>query len=79
MHIKVCTGKSCTNRFSPYILKRLLAEKAKYDTGNRSTVDECGCQGSCKTGPVVVIDNTLFDRMDPVKASNLYLERLKQK
>ena len=47
MLIKVCTGVSCTRRFSPYILKRLLAEKAKYDTTNKSTVEECGCQGNC--------------------------------
>ncbi|MFA6090224.1 MAG: (2Fe-2S) ferredoxin domain-containing protein [Candidatus Gracilibacteria bacterium] len=79
MLIKVCTGKTCSSRFSPYILKRILAEKAKYDTKNKSTIEECGCQGSCKTGPVIVIDGALIDRMDPIKASNLYLEGLKKK
>lgn len=79
MVVKVCTGKACSSRFSPYILKRLLAEKAKYDTRNKSIIEECGCQGSCKTGPVVVLDTTIVDRMDPVKASNLYLEKLKKK
>lgn len=79
MIIKVCTGKTCASRFSPYILKRLLAEKAKYDTGNKSTIEECGCQWNCKTWPVVVLDNILSDRMDPIKASNLYLEKLKRK
>lgn len=77
--VKVCTGKTCASRFSPYILKRLLAEKAKYDTKNKSTVEECGCQGSCKTGPVITINTTLFDRMDPIKASNIYLDELKKK
>lgn len=79
MITKVCTGKTCANRFSPYILKRLLAEKAKYDTGNKSTIEECGCQGNCKTWPNIVINNVLHDRMDPVKASVLYLEALKKK
>lgn len=79
MIVKVCTGKACAGRFSPYILKRLLAEKAKYDTADKSTVEECSCQGSCKTGPVIVIDNVLSDRMDPIKASNLYIEALKKK
>ncbi|NCP76654.1 hypothetical protein GW819_00970 [Candidatus Gracilibacteria bacterium] len=76
---KICTGKTCAGRFSPYILKRLLAEKAKYDTRNRSIIEECGCQGNCKTGPVIVINGALSDRMDPIKASNLYLEALKKK
>lgn len=44
MIMKVCTGKSCANRFSPYILKRLLAEKAKYDTSDKTVIEECGCQ-----------------------------------
>ncbi|MDD5197911.1 MAG: (2Fe-2S) ferredoxin domain-containing protein [Candidatus Gracilibacteria bacterium] len=79
MIVKVCTGASCKGRFSPYIFKRLLAEKAKYDTTHKSTIEECGCQGSCKTGPVIVIDTVLFDRMDPIKASVLYLENLLKK
>lgn len=79
MIIKVCTGKSCASRFSLYILKRLLAEKAKYDTENKSVIEECGCQGNCKTGPNIVIGTIIHDRMDPVKASNLYLEELKKK
>lgn len=78
MIVKVCMGKTCTGRFSPYILKRLLAEKTKYDTKNVSVVEECGCQGNCKTGPVIVMDNTLSDKMDPVKASTLYLEKLRK-
>lgn len=78
MIIKVCTGKTCSSRFSPYILKRLLAEKAKYDTTNKSTLEECGCQGNCKTGPNIVIDNVIIDKMDPVKASSLYLAELKK-
>lgn len=79
MIVKVCTGKTCASRFSPYILKRLLAEKAKYDLKNKSSVEECGCQGNCKTGPNIVIRTTLSDRMDPIKASNIYLEELKKK
>lgn len=79
MRVKVCTGKTCASRFSPYILKRLLAEKAKYDTEDKSIIEECGCQGNCKTGPNIVIDATLHDRMDPIKASTLYLEGLKKK
>jgi len=74
MIIKVCTGKSCTERFSPYILGRLLAEKAKYDKENKVVLEECGCQGRCKTGPVVVVDGVISDRMDPVKASVLVKE-----
>ncbi len=78
MIVKVCTGKTCSSRFSSYILKRLLAEKAKYDIGNKSIIEECGCQGNCKTGPNIVIDNVITDKMDPVKASNLYLTELKK-
>ena len=79
MIVKVCTGKSCGSRFSPYILKRLLAEKAKYDTKNISTIEECMCQWNCKTGPNIVINDIISDKMDPVKASQLYIELLKKK
>lgn len=79
MIIKVCTGKSCSERFSPYIMKRLLADKTKYDTENKSLIEECGCQGLCKNGPTVVMDTAIVSKMNPVKASNLYLEKLLKK
>ena len=79
MILKVCTWKSCASRFSPYILKRLLAEKAKYDITNKSTIEECGCQGNCTKWPTIVVNNSIKERMDPIKASVIYLEELKKK
>lgn len=42
--IKVCTGKSCSERFSKYILARLLADKSKFDKNDTIAIEECGCR-----------------------------------
>lgn len=76
MIVKVCTWKSCSDKFSLYILKRLLAEKMKFDTENKSIIEECSCQWHCNTWPNIIINNSLSDKINPVKASNLYLEAL---
>lgn len=42
--MKVCTGKSCSERFSKYILARLAADKAKFDKNDMIDIEECSCR-----------------------------------
>jgi NADH:ubiquinone oxidoreductase subunit E len=42
MKIQVCTGRSCKSRFSEYILKRLEADKEKFELQNIDA-EVCAC------------------------------------
>lgn len=51
----VCHGKSCSEKFSKYILSRLEADKQFYDYQNCS-VESSHCMGKCEISPNVKID-----------------------
>ena len=68
MIIKVCTGPACTKNFSKYTLKRAEAEVAKH---SGIVVKTCGCQGNCKNGPTVVINNTKHNRVNGVELKKI--------
>lgn len=74
--MKVCTGRSCSERHSKYILARLRADKAKFDKDDKIAITECGCQGRCSEGPVFYFEKELFTRGNPVKASEVFLRKL---
>lgn len=74
--MKVCTGKSCSERYSRYIVARLVADKAKFDKDDKIAIEECPCRGQCKDGPVFLYEKELFTRGNPVKASETFLRKL---
>lgn len=74
--MKVCTGRSCSERHSKYILARIRADKAKFDKEDKIDIVECGCQGRCSEGPIFYFDKELFTRGNPVKASEVFLRKL---
>lgn len=78
MKVQVCTGKSCSDRFSPYILKRIEWDKAMYNLENL-IVEACPCQWRCKEGPVVVMDGTIEVRMNGIKASKMIVDKMRKK
>ncbi len=69
--IKVCTGKSCSERFSNFIMTRLEGDKAFYSYPEELTFETCLCQGRCKEWPTVVYDNDVQVGQNPVKASEI--------
>ena len=74
MKIQVCTWKTCKERFSEYILKRLESDKKFYDLNN-VIVESCPCTWNCKDGPNVVFDWDVQNRMWPAKASEIMMEK----
>lgn len=42
--MKVCTGRSCSERYSKYILARLKSDKDKFDKDDKIVIEECMCR-----------------------------------
>lgn len=81
MKIQVCTGKTCSERYSQYILTRLEKEKSLFALDNL-IVEACPCTGNCKDGPNILVDGKLEIHCNPIKASKFALQsklRLKKK
>lgn len=73
MKIQVCTGKTCKERFSEYILARLERDKESFWLDNL-IVDTCPCTWNCKDGPNILVDGKLEMHCNPIKASKFALQ-----
>jgi NADH:ubiquinone oxidoreductase subunit E len=69
--VKICKWRACTERFSPFIEKRLLADKDFYSYPADVIIEDCLCQGRCKEWPTVVYDTDVQTYMNPIKASEM--------
>jgi Thioredoxin-like [2Fe-2S] ferredoxin len=69
--IKVCTGRSCSERFSSFVMSRLERDRDFYSYPEELVIESCLCQGRCKEGPTVVFDNDVQVYMNPIKASEM--------
>ena len=74
MLIQVCTGKSCSDRQSKYILIRLEREKEKL--WNLINIESCTCQNNCKQWPTILFDKEVVSYMNPAKTSEQLMKRL---
>ncbi len=70
MHIQVCTGKSCSGRFSNYIITRLKNDEKFYDRKDMK-ISESGCMWNCKKAPNIKIANQSHEYVSPARASEL--------
>lgn len=70
MEVHVCTGKSCSAKFSKYIVTRLENDKKFY--GNKKIdVRESWCMWNCKKWPNMRSKKVIYNYMTPSKASEL--------
>ena len=76
INVKVCTGRACSERFSPFIQKRLEADKEFYKYGDGVEIESCLCQWRCKEGPTVVYGNDVHVGQNPVKASEILKKKV---
>ncbi len=74
--VKVCTGRACSDRHSPYIEKRLRADVDFYGYGSDVVIETCLCQGRCKEGPTVVFQNDVQTYQNPVKSSEILRKKV---
>ncbi len=76
--VKICKWRSCTERFSPFIEKRLVADRDFYGYPEELIIEDCLCQGRCKEGPTVVFDNDVQIYMNPIKASEMLRRKVSE-
>ena len=68
MKIKVCMWKTCKDRFSQYIIDRLINDKTRFNLNNLE-IEECMCLWQCSKWPNIVVDNRVINYSNPAKAS----------
>ncbi len=76
MKIQVCTGKSCSSKYSEYIIKRLKSDKDFYNYDNL-IIENCMCTWNCEEWPIIYVDKDLHKKVNPSLASKLVLEKIK--
>jgi NADH:ubiquinone oxidoreductase subunit E len=78
MKIKVCTWKTCMDKFSNYIIDRLNNDKKKFNL-NHIDIEESKCMWHCKKWPNIKIDKNIHNYCNPLKASKIILNTKKKK
>jgi NADH:ubiquinone oxidoreductase subunit E len=78
MKIKVCTWKTCTERFSEYILTRLKNDKERFNL-DKLEIEECMCLWQCSKWPNIVVDWEIQNYMNPAKASEFAFNKNNKK
>lgn len=70
--LKICTGHSCSKKFSQYIVERA---QTSAKSSNNITIETCGCRGLCKKGPNVIQTSPQTEKshsdMSPIKIAHL--------
>ena len=73
--IRVCLGTACHVRGGPRILEA-VEQKLSLKTGETTPdyqfgLERVACFGSCALGPVMVVDKTVYGRMDTNRARKI--------
>ncbi len=76
--VRVCTGRSCSERYSSFIQKRLEGDREFYWYGDDVEIESCMCQWRCKEWPTVSYDNDLHFGQNPVKASEILRKKVEE-
>ena len=75
--ITVCMGSSCFSRgnaTNAEIIQKFIADNKLED---KITIKGCLCEGECKNGPNVRIDNELFTNVSPESLPDILAQVLK--
>ena len=72
MKIKVCTWKTCNDRFSEYILTRLENDKTRFNLDSL-IIEKSLCMWQCKSWPNIAVDWNIQNYSNPAKASSFAL------
>lgn len=78
MKVKVCTGDSCKNRFSEYIVER-LENDIEFNNFDNLEVEKCTCLWNCYKWPSILIDWKIEEKISPSKASELVMNKINWK
>ena len=78
MEVKICTWKTCSWKFSKYILTRLENDTSFYNWKDVK-VEETACMGECKKAPNVKIQNELHNYASPAKTSEITCKKVAER
>lgn len=79
VNVKICKGRSCSDRGSDYIEKRLIADKDFYRYSEDDVaIETCSCQDKCKEWPIVIFNNDVQTYHNPVKASEMLKKKIEE-
>lgn len=70
MKITVCVWKSCSDKFSNYIIERLKNDKNRFNLDSL-IIEESMCMWRCKEWPNVSVDWDIRNYINPLKASDI--------
>jgi len=80
-HVKVCRTLSCALTGSYRVCERLEREfgcrRGETSADGEVTIEFVECLASCGTGPVVMVDDELHERINPERAAEL-AQRIKE-
>jgi len=72
--IKVCTGSTCVCSGSAAVLRELesmLGVKEGNDANPKFKIEAMSCLGLCDRGPVIKIDDQVFERVSPAEVDDI--------
>lgn len=75
MKVKICTWKSCKEKFSEYIFDRLQNDKEKFDLKNLE-IEKTFCMWNCEKSVNIEVWKEKFSLQNPIKTSALILKKL---
>lgn len=79
--VKVCLGTACHVRGAVRVLEKIERELGVEAGGTTSdldfTLETVNCLGACALGPLMVVDNRYFGKMNPVRVGRV-LESYRQ-
>lgn len=74
VEIKVCMSAPCEMRGSSKVvqeIERFLGTRIDRDKNVRLELKSASCQGRCQRGPVVIINDTIYDQVKPQNVDDL--------
>ncbi len=77
MKIRVCKWKSCSEKFSNYIITRLQNDVKRFNLKDIE-IEETLCMWKCTEWPNAFIDNEFHNRCNPLKVSELIFKKIKK-
>jgi NADH-quinone oxidoreductase subunit E len=77
--IKVCSGGPCVMEKSFEIIRQiemLLKIEAENDAHPKVKLEPMSCQGRCDRGPIMMIDDQVFENVEPETVDDIILNYL---
>ncbi len=72
--IKICDGANCTVKGAEEVLRQIelfFHQKAGDDFNPKVKIQRESCLGQCLVGPVMIVNETVFERVSPEKVDDI--------